>query len=219
MIKVIITGATGMVGEGVLLYCLQHPEISEILIVNRKSAGIIHPKLKEIIIPDFFDLTSIESELQGYDACFFCLGTSSLGMKPDEYFKVTYTLTMNFAETLCRTNPNMTFCYISGAGTDSTEKGKITWARVKGRTENDLMKLPFKQVFNLRPGFIKPIKEQKNINSFYKYINWFFPIGRSLSTNAFITIQELALAMINLTLKGSKKTVLNGKDIVEISQT
>src|SRR5512137_1399985 len=123
-IKVIITGATGMVGEGVLHECLLHPAVESILVINRKPCGVSHMKLKEIIIADFYDLTRIEPQLSGYNACFFCLGVSSIGMKEPEYLKVTYTLTMNFAETLVKYNPRMTFCYVSGAGTDSTENGR-----------------------------------------------------------------------------------------------
>jgi hypothetical protein len=125
---------------------------------------------------------------------------------------------MNFAETLVRKNPDMTFCYISGQGTDGTEKGNIAWARVKGKTENDLVKLPFRQVFNLRPGFIRPIKGLKNTMKFYKYINWMFPFGRKLYPNGFITMEELSNAMINLALKGFEKAVLNGKEILEVSK-
>lgn len=217
--KVIITGSTGMVGEGVLYVCLQNPEIENVLILNRNTLGLTHPKLKEIIIPDFFDLTSIESDLDGYDACFFCLGTSSIGMKPEDYFNVTYNLTMNFADLLSRLNPQMTFCYISGAGTDGTERGKIAWARVKGKTENDLVKLPFKRVFNLRPGFIKPIKGLKNTLKFYKYITWIFPLGKLISPNMFISMEELGTSMIKLALEGYNKNVLNGKDISEVSKS
>ncbi|MGN6292981.1 MAG: NAD-dependent epimerase/dehydratase family protein, partial [Chitinophagaceae bacterium] len=156
--KVIITGTTGMVGEGVLHVCLQDPRIESVLIINRKTLGRTHPKLKEILHADFYDLSAIENDLRGYDACFFCLGVSSIGMKEPDYYKVTYTLTLHVANTLVRLNPGMSFSYISGAGTDSSEKGRSMWARVKGKTENDLMKLPFRQVFAFRPGFIKPIK-------------------------------------------------------------
>src|SRR5437588_11518048 len=134
-IKAIITGATGMVGEGVLHEALQHPKVETVLVVNRKPCGVVHPKLKEIIHPDFFDLQPIEEQLTGYDACFFCLGVSSVGMKDPEYYKLTYTLTLGFAETLARQNPEMTFEYISGASTDSSEEGRSVGARVKGKTE------------------------------------------------------------------------------------
>jgi uncharacterized protein YbjT (DUF2867 family) len=155
-LRAIITGATGMVGEGVLHECLQHPAVEAVLVINRKPCGVVHPKLKEIIHPDFFDLSGIQQQLKGYNACFFCLGVSSIGMKEPEYHRLTYTLTLNFAETLSKLNRDTTFCYVSGGGTDSSEKGRSMWARVKGKTENDLMKLPFKQVFAFRPGYMHP---------------------------------------------------------------
>src|ERR1700760_1831316 len=140
-LRVIITGATGMVGEGVLHECLQHPAVEAVLILNRKPMGLSHPKLKEVVHADFYNLSAIEPQLSGYNSCFFCLGVSSVGMPAEEYYKVTYTLTMHVAETLVRLNADMVFFYVSGAGTDSTEKGRTRWARVKGKTENDLQKL------------------------------------------------------------------------------
>ena len=217
-LRVIITGATGMVGEGVMHECLQHPDVEAVLLINRKSMGITHPKLKEIIHGDFFDLSAIEYELSGYNACYFCLGVTSVGIKAEEYYKLTYTLTMHVGKTLSKLNPDMTFCYISGAGTDSKEKGK-GWAAVKGKTENDLMKLPFKQTFGFRPGFIKPIKGLSNTHSFYKYINWLFPIGRALYPSGFVTLQELAHAMINITQDGYSKQVIEGKDIILLAKS
>src|ERR1700744_5522049 len=175
-IRAIVTGATGMVGEGVLMECLQHPQVEAVLVINRKPCGVTHPKLKEIIHSDFFDLSAIAGQLSGYNACFFCLGVSSVGMKEPEYYKLTYTLTMHVGQTLSRLNPDMTFCYVSGGSTDSTEKGKVMWARVKGKTENDLMKLPFKQVFNFRPGYMHPTPGLKNVLPLYKYISWLYPI-------------------------------------------
>jgi uncharacterized protein YbjT (DUF2867 family) len=215
--KVIITGTTGMVGEGVLHVSLQDPKVESVLIINRKPLGRVHPKLKEILHADFYDLSAIEDQLKGYDACFFCLGISSIGMKEPGYFKLTYTLTLHVANTLARLNPAMSFSYISGAGTDSSEKGRSMWARVKGKTENDLMKLPFRQTLAFRPGFIKPIKGLSNTHGFYKYINWFFPIGRALYPSGFCTMQELGLAMINATAYGSEKKVLEGKDIIKLA--
>jgi uncharacterized protein YbjT (DUF2867 family) len=217
-IKVIITGATGMVGEGVLHECLQHPQVDTILVINRKACGIVHQKLKEVIHKDFFNFSGIESQLSGYNACFFCLGVSSVGIKQDEYYKTTYSLTLHLAETLSRLNSGMTFCYVSGAGTDSTEKGRIMWARVKGKTENDLMKLPFKQVYAFRPGFIKPTKGLQNILSFYKYITWLFPIGRFLYPNGFCTLKEIGIAMINTVNLGYEKNILQGNDIISLSR-
>lgn len=217
-LKAILTGATGMVGEGVLHECLQHDEIEEVLIVGRKSCGITHPKLKEIIHPDFYNLSAIEDQLKGYNSCFFCLGVSSVGMKEAEFYKPTYTLTMNFATALSKHNPDMTFCYISGAGTDSTEKGRVMWARVKGKTENDLMKLSFKKVYNFRPGIIKPTKGLKNTLSFYKYLGWLIPIIKLISPKYICTLKELGLAMINAATKGYEKSILEVKDIPSLSK-
>lgn len=216
-LKIIITGSTGMVGEGVLHVCLKHPDVKKVLVVNRKPCGIVHPKLKEIVHPDFFNLSPISDQLSGYDACFFCLGISSIGMKEPQYFKTTYTLTMHFAQTLVQQNSNMTFCYISGAATDSTEKGRSMWARVKGKTENDLMKLNFTNVFALRPGFIKPIKGLKHTHSFYKYINWLYPLGRAIYPKGFCTMEELALCMIHLAQYSPSKNIIEGNDIINIS--
>ncbi len=217
-IKAILTGATGMVGEGVLHECLQHDDVEEVLVVGRKTCGVTHPKLKEIIHPDFYYLASIENQLTGYNACFFCLGVSSVGMKEEEYYKLTYLLTMNFAATLVNRNPGMTFCYISGASTDSTEKGRVMWARVKGKTENALMKLPFKKVYNFRPGIIKPTKGLKNTLSFYKYLGWLLPIIKLIAPKYITTLKEIGLAMINAATKGYEKQVLEVSDILVLSK-
>lgn len=217
-INAILTGATGMVGEGVLLECLQHPDVEKILIINRKPSGYTHPKLTEIIHPNFFDLSALESQLGGYNACFFCLGVSSVGMKEDKYRHLTYDLTLGFAQTLSRQNPGMTFCYISGAGTDSTERGRLMWARVKGKTENDLAKLPFKQVYNFRPGFLKATPGARHTLSAYKYFGWMYPLLRMLAPNTASTLHELGLAMINAVLKGYDKQVLEVKDIKRLGK-
>jgi len=212
-IKAIVTGATGMVGEGVLHECLQHPLVEEVLIINRKPSGIQHPKLKEIIHADFFDITPIQEQLRGYDACFFCLGVSSVGMKEDEYYRLTYTLTLNFAKKLVSVNPNMIFEYVSGASTDGTEKGRSMWARVKGKTENDLAKLPFKKVYNFRPGYMHPTPGLKNTNKYYKYITWLYPILRGISRNMVSRLSEMGEAMINAALYGYENQILEVKDI------
>ncbi|GAB3019553.1 NAD-dependent epimerase/dehydratase family protein [Spirosoma pulveris] len=217
-IRAIITGATGMVGEGVLHECLQQPDVEAVLLINRKSSGVSHPKVKEIIHKDFFDLSAIESQLSGYNACFFCLGVSSVGMKEDEYRHLTYDLTLHVAETLARLNSDMTFGYISGAGTDGTEQGRSMWARVKGATENALMRLPFKKAYMFRPGFMKPTPGLKNTLVYYKYINWLYPIGRALYPAGFSTLQELALAMIKSVRIGYEKPVLEVKDIVALAK-
>jgi len=217
-IKAIITGVTGMVGEGVLHECLLHPDVETVLVINRKPCGIVHPKLKEIIHQDFFDISGIEGQLSGYNACFFCLGVSSVGMKEPEYYKLTYTLTLNVARPLSKLNPDMTFCYVSGAATDSTEKGRSIWARVKGKTESDLMKLPFKKVFAFRPGYMHPTKGLKNTNPYYKYISWMYPMLRAVFPGGVSTLAELGQAMINVVRFGYEKQVLEVKDIVALAK-
>ena len=217
-LRVIITGATGMVGEGILLVCLDNLVISNVLIINRRPLGITHPKLKEIIHEDFHDLSTVAEHLAGYDACFFCLGVSSVGMKMDKYRKVTYDLTMHFGETVSRLNSDMVFIYVAGAGTDGSEKGKVEWARIKGKTENDLRKLSFRRVYGYRPGFIKPVKGQKKAHAFYTYINWFFPVGKKLSPDYFNTMEELGLSMIRLVRHDYPKETIYGRDITLLAQ-
>ena len=217
-IKAIITGSTGMVGEGVLLECLKHPDVESVLVVNRRPCGVNHPKLKEIIHADFLDLQPVESALLGYNVCYFCAGISSVGIKEQEYKRITYDLTMNFARTLCKLNPDMTFCYVSGAGTDSTEKGRMMWARIKGRTENDLMKLPFKNVFAFRPAFMKSVEGQKNLPKFYKYIQWPYPVLHALFPNYFGTLSDVGHAMINCAKSGYEMKVLEAKDIAMLAK-
>jgi hypothetical protein len=217
-IKAILTGATGMIGEGVLHECLQHNEVEEVLVVGRRTCGVTHLKLEEILIPDFFDLTSIENKLAGYNACFFCLGVSSIGMEEPEFYKLTYSLTMNFATVLAKQNRGMVFCYISGAGTDSTEHGRMMWARVKGKTENDLTKLSFKKVYNFRPGIIKPTKGLKNTLRFYKYLGWLLPLIKLIAPKKVSSLRELGLAMINAASKGYEKQTLEVKDIIVLSK-
>lgn len=216
-IKAIITGVTGMVGEGVLMEALSHPDVEKVLIINRKPSGFAHPKLTEILHNNFHDLSPVADQFIGYNACFFCLGISSVGIKEEQYFSLTYTLTMHMAGLLVNQNPDMTFCYISGAGTDSTEKGRLSWARVKGKTENDLMKLPFKKVFAFRPGFLHPSKGSKNVHRYYSIIGFLYPLLRLLMPKYISTLKELGLAMINSVIKGYEKPVLEVKDIVELA--
>jgi uncharacterized protein YbjT (DUF2867 family) len=218
-IRVILTGATGMVGEGVLHECLKNHDIEQVLVVGRKLSGMDHPKLTEIVHPDFFDLSPIENKLTNYDACLFCLGTSSINKKEKEFYRLTYTLTLHFATTLSKLNSGMTFCYISGAGTDSSENGRAMWARVKGKTENDLMKLPFKQVYNFRPGYIQPTKGLKNAHGFYQFVDWMYPVFKSTLSKYVCTLTELGLAMIHAATKGYKKQIIEVKDIVELSKS
>ena len=221
-LKVIITGVTGMVGEGVLFECLHHPEVERVLVITRKSCGYSHPKLTEIIHSDFLDISSLSDRLTGYNACYFCLGVTSLDKNEAEYARLTYTLTLNFATTLATLNPDMTFCYISGVGTDSTEKGRTMWARVKGKTENDLMKLPFRQVYNFRPGGIEPFLPLKSSQTYYKtykYLGWLFSLMKVIAPNLVITLKDLAAAMINASLTGYPKNILEMKDMKLLAKT
>jgi uncharacterized protein YbjT (DUF2867 family) len=215
--NVIVTGATGMVGEGVLLECLQDPGIDQVLVVTRKPTGRQHPKLREVLLPDFEHPEPLAHELTGYDACYFCLGVSSVGLKEPEYTRLTYDLTLGFARLLARLNPQMTFCYVSGAGTDSTEQGRQMWARVKGRTENELLRLPFRAAYMFRPGFMKVTPGQRNILPFYKYIAWLYPLARRFTPGFVSTMAEVGQAMLNVTRYGYEKKVLEVKDIVQLA--
>jgi uncharacterized protein YbjT (DUF2867 family) len=218
-IRVIVFGATGMVGEGVLLKALNHAYVESVLVIGRRPCMVMHSKLKEIIHHDFFDYSGIEEQLQGYDACFFCLGVSSMGMNEGDYSRITYDLTMHAATVLSRYNPTMTFCYVSGTGTDSTEQGRIMWARVKGRTENHLAKLPFKSVYSFRPGLMKPIKGQRNVKPLFKVSAWPYPLWKVLFPRAVSTLEDVGLAMIHATLYGYSKKVLGNLDIAQLART
>ncbi len=205
-----------MVGEGVLLECLNHPDVEQVLVINRKPGGVSHPKLREIIHSDFFKLAPIEQHLVGFNACFFCLGVSSVGMSNEQYKHLTYDLTLNLAQLLAKVNPELTFCYVTGAGTDSSEQGRSAWARVKGATENALIRL-FKRAYMFRPAFMRATPGQKNVKSYYKFFAWLYPIGRVLYPKGFCTLQEVGLAMINAVNKGYTKQVLDVKDIVKLA--
>ncbi len=213
-IKVIITGATGMVGEGVLFECLQNSKVSEVLIVNRRHYELQHPKLKELIVPDFFKLDKFAADIKGYDACFFCAGISSVGMKEDNYTRITYDTTIAFAKALIAVNNNMFFTYVSGSHTDSSEKGRVMWARVKGRTESDLAKLPFKAEYNFRPGAMLPFPDQKNWKTVYKFI---VKVIKAISPKRVLSMQEVGRAMINAVAIGYPKNILEIKDIRELA--
>ena len=221
-IKVIITGTTGMVGKGVLLECLESPEVESVLVINRCPLEIQHPKLKEIIHPDFFDLTPIAPEMQGYDACFFCLGVTSAGLNEPDYARLTYDLTVTFAKTFIAGNPGSVFCYVSGAGTDSSEKGRMMWARVKGRTENALLAMPFKTAFMFRPGFIEPRKGIRSrtrlYNALYIVLWPLFPIFRMMPKFATDTIR-VGKAMIGVAINGYVRKILECRDINILGET
>lgn len=210
--KIILTGATGMVGNGALRVLLNRNDIEEILSISRKPSGVTHPKLKEIIHKDFYNLASIENEMKGYDAVLFCLGISSVGLSKEEYFKITHTLTLHFAETFRKQNPNGKFCYISGAGTDSKEKGD-GWAAVKGKTENDLVKLFGKNAYNFRPAFMKPVDGQDFVNKWYPYFSWLNGLLKPLFPNYFGTLEGVAHSMANVAKTGYSSQILETKDI------
>jgi len=218
-IKAIIFGGTGMVGEGVLLETLNHKNVKSVLVIGRRSCMRTHDKLTELIHHDFFDYSTIEEHLKGYNACFFCLGVSSLGMNERDYTQITYDLTMQAATTLSRLNPEMTFCYVSGTGTDSTEHGKMMWARVKGKTENHLKKLPFKSVYLFRPGLMKPITGQKNVKTIFKAAGLLFPLWKFLSPKNVCSLEDVGLAMIHAVEAGYSKQILENMDITQLAQT
>lgn len=213
--KVIITGATGMVGEGVLLECLNNPAVEKVLMVNRRSLALTHPKLAELIVPDFMKLEAHSAALTSYDACFFCAGVSSVGMKEEKYHAITYELTLHVARTLSALNPDMVFTYVSGAHTDSTEKGRLMWARVKGKTENALMQLPFRGEYNFRPGVMKPYPGQKNVKSIFRLL---LPVILLLFPKSSLTLQQVGRAMIHAVTKGYPKQVLEISDIRKLAE-
>lgn len=214
--RVILTGATGMVGEGVLLECLASPEVENVLVVGRKPYGTKHDKLEEVLVKDFLDLKDVEGKLTGYDACFYCAGVSSAGMSEADYTRITFDTAVHFAETLARLNPGMILTHVSGASTDGTEKGRIMWARVKGRAENALMKMPFAEVYNFRPGLMKPTPGQKSIKTLYKFLLPLVPVMKIFFP--LLTMQEVGRAMIHAVTKGYDKHVLEVADIRALAQ-
>src|SRR3972149_3250451 len=217
-IKAIIFGATGMVGEGVLHEALKQANVESVLVIGRRTCNITHPKLKELLHDDFFDYSNIEGHLRGYNACYFCLGVSSVGMNEQDYSRLTYDLTTQAAKALSKLDPDMTFCYVSGAGTDSTEKGRIMWARVKGKTENHLMKLPFKAVYLFRPGFIKPTKGLRNAHGISQVVGWLYPLWKVLIPKYVCTLEDLGIAMIQATLEGYPRRILENMDITQLAR-
>jgi len=218
-IKVIVTGATGMVGEGVMLTCIDNPLISAILLVTRRPSGVNHPKVTEVIVPDFFHLESYAEQLKGYDACFFCAGVTSIGKTEESYYDLTYHPAISFAKIVAKLNAGMVFTYVSGQYTDSTEKGKVMWARIKGKTENDLMRLPFKNVFCFRPGMMKAIPGQKRLLKIYPYFAWLYPIIKALKPNSACTLEEVGTAMIHAATKGYPKNILEVGDIMVLARS
>ena len=206
-----------MVGQGVLRECLLDPDVQAVQTVGRTPTGLKHLKLREIVRPNLLDYTEIESALRGFDACFFCLGVSSTGMSESEYERVTCTVTMAAAQILSRLNPGMTFIYVSGAGTDSSEKGRLMWARVKGKTENALLRLPFKAAYMFRPGAIQPVHGARSKTTAYRVIYSLakpvLPLLLRLFPRQILTTEELGRAMLLVAKSGAPKTILDSSDI------
>jgi uncharacterized protein YbjT (DUF2867 family) len=215
--NVLIFGATGMVGQGVLRECLLDPDVQVVQTVGRTPTGLKHPKLREIVRSDLLDYAEIESALRGFDACFLCLGVSSTGMSESEYERVTYAVTMAAAQTLSRLNLGMTFIYICGAGTDSSEKGPVMWARVKGKTENALLRLPFKAAYMFRPGAIQPVHGARSKTPAYRVIYALakpvLPMLLRFFPRHILTTEELGRAMLLVAKSGARKTILESSDI------
>jgi uncharacterized protein YbjT (DUF2867 family) len=218
-ISAIVFGASGMVGEGVLHEAGSHPDVASILVIGRRPSGVRHAKVKELLHNDFLNYDAIRDQLGGYDACFFCLGTTSVGKNEKDYTRITYDFTMQAARTLAPLNPGMTFCYVSGLGTDSTEQGRSMWARVKGKTENDLMKLPFKAVYLFRPGLIRPTKGLQHTLTLAKLFTPLFPLLRVLVPSYVCTLREVGQAMIRVSLSGYPQKILECREIADAART
>ena len=215
--KIILFGASGMVGQGVLRECLAAQDVEEVLVLGRSALGVHHPKLRELVHQDFFDYASIEPQLPGYDACFFCLGVSAAGMDEAAYTRLTYELTLAAASTLARLNPSMVFVYVSGAGTDSTEQGRGMWARVKGRTENALLRLPVRATYLFRPGFIEAVHGERSKTTMsrvvYTVTRPLAPVLRALFPRQILSTVTIGQAMLAVARAGGPSAVLECPDI------
>jgi uncharacterized protein YbjT (DUF2867 family) len=215
--RVVLFGATGMIGQGVLRECLVDPGVELVLAIGRTPSGAVDDKLRELVHSDLSNYSTIASKLPGFDACFFCLGVSSSGMQESEYDRITYGITIAAAETLCRLNPAMTFIYVSGAGTDSSERGRTMWARIKGKTENALLRLPFAAAYMFRPGIIQPLdgiqSKTRSYRIFYSIAKPLLPMLRTIFPDHILTTRQMGRAMLNIVRRGYPKRVLENKDI------
>jgi uncharacterized protein YbjT (DUF2867 family) len=221
--KVALFGATGMVGASALIECLADPRVESVLAVGRRSMGISPPKLTEIVHPDFFDFRPLEPRFADCDACFFCLGVSAAGLSEEAYHRLTYELTLAAARSMATANPRLTFCYVSGAGTDSTERGRSMWARVKGRTENALLALPFKAAYMLRPAYIQPLRgvqsKTPQYRAFYAVLAPMYPLLRRLAPRYVTTSVDVGRALIRLAAEGYPRPIVYTEDINRIAMT
>jgi uncharacterized protein YbjT (DUF2867 family) len=220
--RVILFGATGMIGQGVLRECLLDSEVERVLAIGRSATGQKDTKLQEIVHNDFSDFSAVAGEMTGFDACFFCLGVSAMGLTEADYERVTFGYAVTAAETLVKLNPRMTFEYISGAGTDSTEQGRAMWARVKGRTENALLRMPFKDVYMLRPGYIQPMHGIRSKTGWYQamytVMSPLYPVLKRVAPNYVTTTAQLGRAMIGVAKRGAENRVLEVRDINELGK-
>ena len=221
MMKVIVTGASGMVGKGVLLECLDHKDITEVLSIGRRQLELHHPKFKQLIHKDFSEFDSVKNQLKNYTACYHCMGVSAARMSEDQYTDMTHGYTIALATVLHQNSPESTFIYVSGEGTDSSEKGRSMWARVKGKTENDILNLGFKQAYAFRPGAIIPLRDIQPSSKLYriaiKYLLWLIKLIKLLSPNSVVDTTQIGLAMINITRSGSELKVVRPKDILTLA--
>ena len=220
--NVLVFGATGMIGQGVLRECLRDPDVDRVTVVARQRTGQSHTKLREVLRGDVADLSGLDAELREVDACFFCLGVSSAGMTEERYARVTYDLTLSVAKQLVRLNPGMTFVYVSGMGTDSSERGRTMWARVKGRTENALLALPFRAAYVFRPGLVQPVGGARSRTAWYRalyaIVAPLLPLLRRLFPNSITTTEEVGRAMLAVARHGYEKRVLESADIVRAAR-
>jgi uncharacterized protein YbjT (DUF2867 family) len=223
-VKVVVFGATGMVGKGVLLECLDDQRVERVLLVSRQPVGMSHPKIVEVLHQDFFDFSGLQSHFVDLDACFFCLGTSSVGMSESDYHHVTYDLTLAAATTLAAvTGRRLTFCYVSGEGTDSTERGRSRWAAVKGKTENALLRMPFKAAYMFRPAYIQPLRGIRSktrwVQLSYDLLGRGYPVLRRLLPRYVTTTVNMGRAMINVAATGASTHILSSADINRLAVT
>jgi uncharacterized protein YbjT (DUF2867 family) len=217
--RIIIFGATGHIGQGVLIECLESPDVSTVLVVGRRSCGKSDPKLREILHDDFLDFSAIEDELTDLNACLFCLGISSIGMSEDDYHRITHDFAVATAEVLLRQNPEMIFCFVSGAGADDTLRSRMMWDRVKGKAENSLKAMPFKAVYIFRPAYVQPVKGVKTTYRMYRILRHFYPLLKLFGPKYVITTEDMGQAMLNAALIGSDKQVLENRDIKELAKS